>query len=68
MTGQRIYRATEKATGREWYYQVRRIFGRKQFRFALGNMSWAPSLSAAKKAAQDCGKFCYVGEILKTAA
>lgn len=57
-----IYRATEKSTGREWFFQQRRTYGRVEFRFALGNLSWAPSLAAARKAAQEIGYFRYVDD------
>lgn len=69
MMAHRVYRATEKATGRFWYYQMRRTYGRQEFRAALDTKgSWAPTLKGAKDAAEHTGHFAYAGEVLVTYA
>lgn len=57
-----VFTAKEKTTGRTWIYQTRRTFGRLEFRFALSNGSWSPTLSGAKTAAKEIGRFRYNDE------
>lgn len=58
----RVYTATEKTTGRTWSFCQRRIFGRVEFRAALHDGAWSPTLAAAKAAAKVANRFRYDDE------
>ncbi len=58
----RVHIATEKATGKTWTYECRRIYGRVEFRAVPFKGSFAPTLTAARHAAQVANSFRYDGE------
>lgn len=57
-----IYIATNKQTGRTWFYETRTIFNRREFRHVSYPGSWSPSLKDARKVAEASGFFRWIDE------
>lgn len=58
----RVYRATEKATGREYHYFQRRTYGRLEFSIPTNAGKWFQKLRDARVSAQAIGRFMYVDD------
>lgn len=58
----KVYKTHDPFTKREWYYEVRRIFGRTEYRHVHFDGAWSPCLMDARRIAQSTGWFRYDDE------